>query len=115
MPLPEMRAGKHDSLAYCVAVNFAIKPKTLATRPADTVAVIDCRPGCAHLFVGRSPGQEIRQVSWLRCIFDPGPEELRHDLSEGKRIADTCRPRHPDGRADEAILGASLPVIGTES
>jgi len=36
MPVPEMRAGKHDSLAYCVVVNFATKPKTLATGPASS-------------------------------------------------------------------------------
>ena len=66
--------------------------------------------------VGRCPrtGSPNSTSIWAdRLFLDPGPEEPRHDLSDGKRIADPCRTRHPDGRADAAVLAAGLPVVGT--
>ena len=50
MPLPAMRAGKHDRLAYCVVVNLATKPEDPGTGPAPRLVVADCCPGCAYLW-----------------------------------------------------------------
>ena len=71
MPLPAMRAGKHDRLAYCVVVNLATKPEDPGTGPAPRLVVADCCPGCAYygnLLTGANCRTRLT-TRMLRCII----------------------------------------------